>query len=218
MDLTGQRFGRLTVLDVAERGGGGVRWRCLCDCGNETVGRTGHLRAGSKTSCGCAVAEMARFVSRTYGYKRRTHGISHSRLDNCYKNMLARCYNPKNKRYAEYGKRGISVCDEWRTNKLLFIEWANTNGYAANLTLDRMDVNKGYSPDNCRWADAKTQMNNMTKNVFLEWDGKRQTIAQWAEEIGVLYRALQHRVDRGWSVDRIFTQPWRKSPNTRKRL
>lgn len=208
INLAGQRFGRLTVLDVAARKNG-IVWRCLCDCGAETLARAGHLRAGSKASCGCAVVDAARENQKAAIAAITTHGISHSRLDHCYKNMVSRCYNPKNKRYDKYGARGIAVCAEWRNDKLSFFRWAMANGYADHLTIERDKVNGNYGPSNCRWATLKEQMNNQTNSVFLDWNGRRQTIAQWAEELGIKYGALQHRVDRGWSMDRIMTQPFR---------
>lgn len=217
MDLTGQRFGRLVVLYRSDEPANGQRWVCRCDCGKQTLGRTGHLRAGSKISCGCAVADAARINQKLTTPMRRTHGLSHTRIDHCYKNMIFRCYKPTNKRYAQYGGRGIRVCQQWLDNKQSFFDWAFANGYADHLTIDRIDVDKDYSPANCRWADSFTQMNNTSRNCFIEWDGKRQTIEQWARELGVLGRAIQHRIARGWSVERVMTQPFRKSPTTRKR-
>lgn len=211
IDLAGQRFGRLTVIGIHSRQNG-VMWLCACDCGKETIGRSGHLRAGSKISCGCAVVDAAIANVPKAIAANTTHGRSHTRLDRCLKNMRRRCYDPKNNRYAQYGGRGIKVCDEWLADPSAFFHWADTHGYADHLTIDRINNDGPYSPENCRWATFKEQMNNQSKSVFLEWAGRRQTVAQWAEELGVKYRALQHRVDRGWSIERIFVQPFRKSP------
>jgi hypothetical protein len=216
IDLTGKRFGRLTVLGIAESKDG-VRWRCLCDCGNETIGHTGHLNAGGKISCGCAVIDSARAAHKLAMKVITIHGRSHTRLDECFKNMKRRCYDPKNKRYSEYGARGITVCDEWLLDNRKFFAWAEANGYAPDLTIDRIDNDLGYSPGNCRWADKFQQMNNMQKSHFLEWGGKRQTIAQWARELGVNPMAIQKRIMRKWPVERIFTQPWRSPRYPKKK-
>lgn len=209
IDLTGRRFGMLSVVERAESKNG-ARWLCRCDCGQETIARTGHLNARSKISCGCAVISAARKNQKLASAALTTHGMSHSRLDECYKNILRRCYDQKNKRYDRYGGRGIKVCAEWLDNKQSFFDWAAANGYAADLTIERDDRNGDYEPGNCIWADRFVQANNCSDNRILEWDGRSQTVAQWAREIGVRPKALQHRVDRGWNLDRIFTQPYRR--------
>ena len=123
--------------------------------------------------------------------------------------MRDRCYDPDNKRYANYGGRGIQVCDEWLTDRLAFYRWANSNGHGGSLQIDRIDVNGNYEPSNCRFVDVFVQMNNTTRNHFLEWHGARHTVADWARILGVTSRALQSRIDHGWSVERALTQPFR---------
>ena len=135
------------------------------------------------------------------------HGLSHTRIDNIYKSMISRCYHKENNRYARYGGRGIGVCDEWLHDKTKFFEWAFANGYSNDLTLDRIKVNENYSPNNCRWATQKEQSNNTRSNHLVTYNEKTQTIAQWAEEVGIMYDTLSRRLSHGWSVEEALTTP-----------
>ena len=133
-------------------------------------------------------------------------GLSHTRIDHIYKGMIARCHNPKAINYHRYGGRGIMVCDEWKTNKKTFFDWAFANGYRRDLTLERKDNDKGYSPDNCRWATPTEQSNNRRSNRYLEAFGKRQTMAQWSRETGISEGTLHSRLKKGWSVERAVSE------------
>lgn len=162
-DLTGQRFGRLIVTKRA----GSDKWRratweCQCDCGEVRVEYSNNLLMGRVKSCGCLRSEKNLQNSITHGKRK-------SRLYHVWSDMKNRCYNSKIHNYHRYGGRGITVCDEWRNDFGKFYEWAIGNGYDENApygqcTLDRIDNDKGYSPDNCRWVDVKTQNNNKTNN------------------------------------------------------
>lgn len=121
--------------------------------------------------------------------------------------MLNRCYNANHKYYNRYGGRGITVCDEWKNNFQAFYDWAISNGYRDDLTLDRKDNDNGYSPENCRWTTKKEQSNNRENNIVITYNGKTQTLSQWAEEIRIPYHKLLVRIKRGWSVERAFTKP-----------
>lgn len=133
-----------------------------------------------------------------------------SRLNEVYRTMKKRCYNPHRKEYKYYGGRGITVCDEWYSPRkhrgwLAFKEWALKNGYKEGLTLDRIDANKGYSPDNCRWVTMKEQANNKRCTHFVSYKGRIQTLAQWCDELQLNYGKVFHRIySRHWSVEKSF--------------
>ena len=143
------------------------------------------------------------------------HGFAKTRLDNIYYHMIKRCYKEKHRSYEQYGGRGIKVCDEWRKNKILFFEWAIKQGYSDNLTLDRIDVNGDYSPENCRWVDWNTQENNRTNNVRIVIGKENKTLAEWSRLSGVLSDTIAYRLKKGWNPeDAIFTPPKFKGGNT----
>lgn len=196
IDLTGQKFGRLTVMEpYGVNSSGNQLWKCKCDCGNDYITESYHLRKGLTVSCGCYRKDYPP------AYK---HGKHESRLYNIWHGIKQRCCNAKNAAYERYGGRGITLCDEWRDSFETFYNWAIANGYADNLTLDRVDNGSGYSPDNCRWATRKMQQNNMRTNRLITYNGKTQSLKQWAAELGINYRTLHYRLQNGWSIDTAF--------------
>lgn len=181
-DLTGKRFGMLTVLSLAEKRRGATMWKCLCDCGKTSVVRSSNLFRGATRSCGCQLVK---------------HGKIGTRLYEIWLGMKARCYRKSHMWYMHYGGRGISICDEWSNDFQAFYDWAMANGYRDGLTIDRINNDEGYSPDNCRWATSVCQANNRRCNIIVEVNGKSQTIAQWARETGILYQTLYRRYTKG---------------------
>ena len=193
IDITGQKFSHLTVLRyVGNDKRGQSLWECLCDCGNKKIVTGAKLRWGEIKSCGCAQHQGS-------------HGLADSPIYNVWRTMKARCLNPNNHKYKRYGGRGITICDEWKDHFEMFYEWAIANGYAEGLSIDRIDNNGNYCPENCRWATAKEQSNNTHSNVFFTHDGQTHTIAQWAEICGITKAALYHRLERGWSIAEALT-------------
>ncbi len=210
VDLSGQRFGKLTVL---ERAGtysenGGVMWRCRCDCGKETTVISNSLRSGKTRSCGCLSAEKSK--------ERAKHGSTGSRLYRIWSAMIERCTNPNRKGYENYGGRGITVYEEWRKNFSSFKEWAESNGYEDTLTIERKDNDKGYSPDNCRWITFKAQQNHKRDNHLLTCKGETHTIAEWSEITGIRFSTICNRLSYGWPIEDVLFRPIKQQVKKRK--
>lgn len=190
-NITGKRFGRLTVVKFAGRDGEcKAKWLCHCDCGNELVVDAWNLKSGHTKSCGCSSAERI-------GNINKTHGLSRERIYPVWKSMKARCNNPNSFAYKNYGERGISVCDEWNNDFQAFYDWAIDNGYDPSLSIDRINNDGDYSPDNCKWSTPFEQANNRRLCRFIEYNGETHNIAQWSRLFGIPYKALYERVNRG---------------------
>lgn len=202
-DLTGQRFGKVTVLSrAANNKHGRAVWLCKCDCGNEKEIAAANLKSGRTTSCGC--------YSRGLKRKTGTHGMTNTRIFHEWQSMLQRCNNPNNQRYEDYGGRGIKVCDEWIDSFVSFCEWSMDNGYDEALTLDREDVDGNYSPDNCRWVTNFEQQSNKRNNRIIECNGEKHILNEWARITGLNAQTIAWRIDRGWSVEEALCTPSRK--------
>lgn len=200
-DLTGQRFGRLRVIEqTAERKNRRVVWKCVCDCGNECYIVSRSLISGATKSCGC-------FMQESRGKSRITHHKSNEKIYLTWQSMRKRCESPNNKNFTDYGGRGIKVCEEWRNDFQAFYDWAMANGYADNLTIDRIDVNGNYEPSNCRWVSRKIQSNNRRNNVYLTYKGETHTISEWGEIKNIKPSVLYQRKRKGWSVEKMLETP-----------
>ena len=204
--MVNRRFGRLTVVErtedyVSKSGSKHAKYRCVCDCGVTKEVLKEHLTSGRVQSCGCLRKENGN----------PTHREIHTRLYRIWGNMCNRCANPNNPAWDRYGGRGITVCEDWKRYEN-FRDWAYANGYGETLTIDRIDNDLGYEPLNCRWADKVTQANNKRNNDLIEYNGRTQTLAEWARTLGIPYKVLHHRiVSLGWEIQRAFEQPVRKS-------
>lgn len=142
---------------------------------------------------------------------RKTHGMYNTRLYDIWVNMKQRCFNPNDQAYHNYGGRGIAVCDEWKENFQEFYDWAIANGYGDTLSVDRIDNNGNYCPENCRWTDRNVQNRNRRNNHKLTYNGVSKTVVEWAEEKNMPYELLLNRLNKlGWSVERSLTTPIEK--------
>ena len=203
INLTGRRFGRLTAIERVASPKAQAQWRCVCDCGKETVVRSQDLRNGHTKSCGCYGLEVS--ASHTPSFS--THKESKFRLYRVWIGLKGRCNNCKNKDYSYYGGRGIKVCPEWDKSYEKFRDWALADGYRDDLTIDRIDVNGNYCPENCRWVDMKTQMNNTRANRRITQNGETRTMAEWAERTGIAYDTIRYRAIKGRTAEDVLRMP-----------
>lgn len=189
---------RLTVIEyVGNDKFNHKMWRCKCDCGNEIITETHRLVTGKTRSCGCLKQE---------GNNRR-HGKCYSRLNRIYRKMKQRCFNINNPRYSDYGGRGITVCEEWLGENGFenFYEWSMNNGYQDDLSIDRLDNDGNYEPDNCRWTTVKEQVRNTRRNIFITANGETHTLAEWSEITGIRYTKLLARIRKlKWEPERAL--------------
>lgn len=206
IDITGQTFGRLTVIEKTNEKShkGEIKWLCKCSCGNTCIVIGSRLRGGYTQSCGCLNLEV-----------KTKHGKTHTRLFALWQNMRKRCYATYDKNYKNYGARGISVCEKWKNDFQSFYDWAIQNGYdekaqRGKCTLDRIDVNGNYEPSNCRWVTQKVQCNNQRKNHFLTFNNEIHTLAEWSEKLNMKTGVILARLKMGWSVEKTLTTPVRK--------
>jgi hypothetical protein len=199
--MSAAKFGRLTVLGEAPHrsADGRVMWQLRCDCGTEFERTAKVVKNGNTKSCGCLAREMTAARNRANA----THGMSNTSTHNVWTNMKERCLNPNHKSFNRYGGRGITICQRWLDSFQNFLDDMGT--MPIGMSLDRKDVNGNYEPGNCRWATSEEQANNKANNRVLEFKGKKQTIAQWAREVGMSREALRHRLNAGWSSEDALT-------------
>lgn len=213
-NLIGKRFGKLFVVARAENSKQGkAMWLCICDCGKKKESPVlGYdLKHGKVQSCGCA------YVESNKG-RNAKHGKSKTRVYTEWCSMNRRCEASNSRAYPNYAARGISVCDEWRSSFQAFYDWAMKSGYSDELTLDRIDTDKGYSPKNCRWATMREQQNNRRNNRTITYQGNKYTLAELARLLGVPYATLGWRIDNGWNEGELNIAPSYKNKSIRKRI
>lgn len=197
VDLTGQVFGRLTVLErYGSTPNGSALWLCQCSCGNTTIQRTAVLRNGHVASCGCLQRES-----------NLIHGQYDTPLYCSWECMKARCNNPHNIGYNNYGGRGITVCDDWN-NFVNFQEWALNNGYKEGLTIEREDVNGNYEPNNCRWATMQEQANNRRTCNMITYFDETHSLKDWCRILNLPYKLINDRMHKlHWDFWKAISTP-----------
>lgn len=200
VSVVGQKFGRLLVLEEFSHRHHPDKppirkLRCRCECGTETTPSKQSVTAGVTLSCGCLAREIN--SART-----KKHGMYGTPEYLAWHSMIQRCENPKSPKWPRYGGRGITVCDEWHDFANFF---ANMGARPEGGTLDRIDNEKGYSPDNCRWTTRTVQQNNTSRNRLVTFRGETKTISEWSKTLCIHYKTLTNRLDRGWSIDEAMT-------------
>lgn len=205
-DLTGKRFSRLVVIrELPYRNKyGNIQWLCKCDCGNEIAASTSELNGGYRKTCGCSRPKLY---------------AKNKRLYNVWRGMRTRCENPNSNRYHRYGGRGIKVCDEWHSFSA-FLDWSMNNGYDPNAkrgqcTIDRIDLDGDYSPENCRWVDNATQSLQTSTNHYVEIDGELMCISEAARKKGISIHTVRSRLKYGWRIEDALSIPPSRSANNK---
>lgn len=208
-ELTGQRFGRLTVVRYADSTKRGkARWLCCCDCGGTASVLTTNLLRGSTQSCGCLQREAA-------SKSNSSHGLSRCPEYKIWLSIRQRCSNPRNPNFPAYGGRGVRVCSRWDDFEAFLADMGPRPSYAHSL--DRFPNQTGnYEPENCRWATAKEQGRNKTNNHLVTHNGQTKPLCQWCEELGLDYLRTRMRLGKGWTPERAFSQPPRLTRVTRR--
>lgn len=193
----GQKFNRLTVIEPQRTKSGQFGWLCQCECGNTTVTTASKLTSGHTKSCGCYAKE----VSIENGKKPKKHGLAHvggkaTRLYRVWTHIRVRCNNPNTENFQYYGERGVKVCDEWNDYKT-FHDWALSHGYRDDLTIDRIDVNGDYSPENCRWTTIKEQNRNKRTTLKCFFNGQVMLLKDVSNVSGINYQTLRYHLKKG---------------------
>lgn len=189
LDITGNRYGKLVVLNPDHKDKRGEwKWFCKCDCGNQTIVYGSHLRKGDTNSCGCIMRNT-----------NKKHGFSKTRLYKTWVHIKSRCNNPKNDHYKDYGGRGIKICNDW-SNFEIFKEWALSSGYSDALTIERIDVNGNYEPNNCCWIPQSIQAQNTRKSKQVTMFGETHCIREWSRILNIPNETLRARINRGEEI------------------
>lgn len=189
MDLIGQKFGRLTVIKKGPKKQGGKQyWMCKCECGNTKSVYQYNLISGQTQSCGCLQKEIAKS-------NLTKHGFSKTPIYKIWEAMKRRCDSPKSQRYASYGGRGITYCADWKTFEG-FYQWASTSGYKPGMSIERVDVDKNYCPENCKWIPLKDQPKNKTTSDRYTYRGETKCLTDWCNDLNISYSTVYQRIHK----------------------
>ena len=197
-DLTGNKYNMLTVLRRLPNSGNNAVWECRCDCGNITKVTSGNLKNGSVKSCGCL-----RHINTS-----ATHNKTNTRLYRIWAAMKQRCYNSNYHAYKNYGGRGIAICDDWVNSFDNFYNWAIDNGYREDLSIERINVDDNYCPNNCTWITLAQQAQNRRSCYMFYYNNKEQNLSQWCNELSLDYKLIHNRIFKlKWSFERAISEP-----------
>lgn len=200
-DFTGQRFGKLVIIERLEKNGkrNSYYFKCKCDCGNECKVLRVDMVNGNTKSCGCM---SSRNIA---GDRTRTHGMRMTRQYNIWSKLKARCDNPNTKSYKDYGAKGITYCEKWKSFEGFWEDMQE--GYEDDLTIDRIDYTKNYCNENCRWITKAMQAQNKSDNVIVEYNGEKLPLKTMCNKLNLPYRTIRYRIKSGWSVNDAFEKP-----------
>lgn len=208
-NLVGEKFGRLTVLSqandyVSKKGQHYAMWNCVCECGVQVSVRGDSMKNGISKSCGCYSSDVTAKRNRKHDCNKKGQ---RTRLYNIWAQMHSRCSHASRWDYKHYGGRGIRICQEW-LDFISFKEWAERHGYNDSLTLDRIDPDLNYTPENCRWATNQEQQNNRRNNHYMTYNGETHSMADWARIVNIPYSTLRSRKNNlGWSDEAALSTP-----------
>lgn len=204
-ELMGARYGRLEIVGFTQDSSlrNMWKWRMKCECGREKTCFPSDVKSGKVSSCGCYLRENSAKKASKFAFAVKDN----SRLYNIYNKMKSRCTREQDQRYADYGGRGISVCDDWMNSFDAFARWAHDNGYADDLTIERIDVNGNYCPENCKWITLKEQNANKRNTVYVNVNGENVPLLKVSETACVSYDTLHNRVAKGWNAEEAANTP-----------
>ena len=208
-EMLGKKYGRLLITGFENENKNGhyrTYLLCKCDCGADVRIRKDGVLNGAVVSCGCNKKEKAHFSGLKHAQSCITHGMTKTRLFSIWRSMKARCYNKTCGGFQNYGGRGITVCDDWKNSFEKFRDWAISNGYKDNLSIDRIDVNGNYEPSNCRWVTMLDQQSNKTTSHYITYQNKTLTLSQWSRELNIPITTIYNRIKRGKSIGEIFAK------------
>lgn len=221
VDITGEKYGRLTAICLVAKGDRQHRpkWLFRCDCGNEILISANAARTGNTKSCGCLLFEArsahSRAALKIAQANQVTHGMTGTRIYGIYKNMKTRCYNAKTPCFKYYGGKGIAVCDEWLNNPAAFMDWAFSHGYDENLTIDRINSNLNYCPENCRWITQAEQARRTPKVRHITYNGETKTALQWEKYFNVPLDSISRLIREGVSMQEAVQHAATRLPRKR---